>query len=54
MRQTSIHNNIRLVQDLPDDSGEFVDDGFVLFLDFHEAPDTTEHQFMVTALTLDY
>lgn len=43
LRQISTHNNIHLIQDLPDDSGLVVDDRFVMFLDFHKAPDTTEY-----------
>lgn len=46
----SIHNNIRLVQDLLEYSHLIEDKGFILFLDFYKAFDMLEHQFLFKVL----
>ncbi len=50
VRDRSIHNNIRLVQDLLDYSHLIEDKGFILFLDFYKAFDMLEHQFLFKVL----
>lgn len=48
----SIHNNIRLVQDLLEYSHLIEDKGFILFLDFYKAFDMLEHQFLFSVLRM--
>jgi len=46
----SIHNNIRLVLDLIEYSHLFVENGFIVFLDFYKAFDSVEHPFILETL----
>uniref|UniRef100_A0A3Q3ASU9 Reverse transcriptase domain-containing protein n=1 Tax=Kryptolebias marmoratus TaxID=37003 RepID=A0A3Q3ASU9_KRYMA len=52
MSKRSIHNNIRLVQDLLEYSDLVEDKGFILFLDFYKAFDMLEHQFLFKVLQM--
>ncbi len=47
-----IIDNIRLILDILDYSDLVVDNSFILFLDFHKAFDSIEHEFMFKALDL--
>lgn len=46
----SIHNNIRLGLDLVDCSDVFLENGFILFLDFYKAFDSAERPFILDTL----
>lgn len=52
MRGRSIHNNLRLVQDLMDYRDIINEDGIMFFLDFYKAFDTVEHPFIFYVLEL--
>lgn len=48
----SIHNNVRLVQDLLEYSHLIEDKGFILFLDFYKVFEMLEHQFLFKVLRM--
>lgn len=50
MKNRHISNNIRLVLDILDYSYLIDENSFILFLDFHKAFDTVEHNFLFSSL----